>query len=245
MMYDLVIHESATLLEALKAIDANRKGFLVVVNEGCFSGTLTDGDIRRALINGANLETAIIEIYNRSCETLSIYNDMSDLIKTLSEPKIKFIPIVDDYGKLINVITERQLQLALLHNLKVGLTYDFSSLDESALDYSIVAKPWGFYRTTVINDFYQSKVLQLLPEASISLQRHKLREEYWITVYGEGEAIIGDSVKGLYPGTDIFIPKNCIHRLTNSSCIETLVVVEVQLGESFDEDDIERFSDEK
>ena len=242
-MIELTIDENSKILEALERINVNQKGFLVVVRGEYFAGTLTDGDIRRALINGANLESSIGLIYNRNCVTLSIDGSISDAFLVISDPKIEFIPILND-RKLVNIITEKQLELALLYNLDIRLTYDFSSLDEGAIDYSIAVKPWGFFKTTVINNFYQSKVLHLIPGASISLQRHKLREEYWIVVYGIGEARIDDSKKLLNPGTIVFIPKNSIHRLTNKSMQDTLVIVEVQLGESFKEDDVERIFDD-
>jgi mannose-6-phosphate isomerase-like protein (cupin superfamily) len=106
-----------------------------------------------------------------------------------------------------------------------------------------VEKPWGFYKVTAHDGFYQSKVLTLLPRASISLQRHKLREEYWIVVFGSGEARVGDSTIGLSPGSVVSVPRNCLHRLRNTDGTEPLIVVEVQLGTCFDESDIERIDD--
>ena len=61
---------------------------------------------------------------------------------------------------------------------------------------------------------------------------------------GSGEAQIGDSFKHLTAGVFVFIPKNCKHRLSNTSQIDNLTIIEVQLGESFDENDIERIYDE-
>jgi mannose-1-phosphate guanylyltransferase/mannose-6-phosphate isomerase len=105
-------------------------------------------------------------------------------------------------------------------------------------------RPWGSFKTTASNPFYQSKILEIRPLASISLQRHQFREEYWIAAFGQGEAQIGDSRIALSPGSFVFVPKACKHRLRNLSENQALIVVEVQLGESFDEDDIERIEDE-
>jgi mannose-1-phosphate guanylyltransferase/mannose-6-phosphate isomerase len=54
---------------------------------------------------------------------------------------------------------------------------------------------------------------------------------------------VGDSTIKLFPGAVVFIPKNCRHRLSNAEGAEPLIVVDVQLGERFDEDDIERLGD--
>jgi mannose-1-phosphate guanylyltransferase/mannose-6-phosphate isomerase len=46
------------------------------------------------------------------------------------------------------------------------------------------------------------------------------------------------------PGNYIFIPKGSKHRLINISNSENLIISEVQLGDSFDEDDIVRYEDQ-
>ena len=44
-------------------------------------------------------------------------------------------------------------------------------------------------------------------------------------------------------GSTIFIPKGCKHRITNTDPENTLIFVEVQLGNYFGEDDIIRIED--
>jgi mannose-1-phosphate guanylyltransferase/mannose-6-phosphate isomerase len=112
------------------------------------------------------------------------------------------------------------------------------------LDYEIFERPWGFYKTTILNDFYQSKVLEIHPKCSISLQEHRQREEHWIVVNGEGNVQIGESILPVHGGSSLFIPKGCRHRMTNTSATENLIIIEVQRGQYFGEDDIIRFDDE-
>lgn len=239
-----VIADTESVLRALEMIDENRKGFLIVAAGGTFLGTLTDGDIRRAFIRGATPGSPVAEVYTRGSVTLDAAAPVARAIQLFSDGRIKFLPILDGSGRLVNILTKKQLQVASLCNLQVDLRYDFLSLDENLIDHELTHKPWGFYKTTVINDFYQSKVLSLAPLSSISLQRHQHREEHWLVVFGSGEAQIAQSVIGLAAGSFVFVPKGCLHQLRNTSPSQTLVVVEVQLGESFDEDDIERFEAE-
>jgi mannose-1-phosphate guanylyltransferase/mannose-6-phosphate isomerase len=241
----LIINDCATVLDALRKIDANRRGFLVVVAEDMtFYRTLTDGDMRRFLIAGGSINDAVSKLEPREYATLRSDSDISEAIEIFGDSRIKFIPILGDNGKVENILTEHAMQVAFLRNLEFNLRFDFFSLEETALNHAIIAKPWGFFRTTVLNDFYQSKILSLNPDSAISLQLHKRREEYWLTVNGEGEAQIGESYKQLLTGSAIFIPRNCQHRLRNTSSANRLVVVEVQVGESFDEKDIERLDDD-
>jgi mannose-1-phosphate guanylyltransferase/mannose-6-phosphate isomerase len=241
---ELTIAETETLLEAMKKIDSGHKGFLVVVaGDMTVRRTLTDGDIRRALIAGNSVNDELNAISTISCTTLCEDRTISDAVDVFANLRIEFLPIVDRNNKLVNILTEQELKLAFLKNLEFDLHYNFTTLDENELKHSIVAKPWGFYQVIAISEFYQAKVLSVSPRSCVSLQVHQLREEYWLVVSGNGEAQIGDSFKSLTPGTVLFVPKNCKHRLFNNSDVESLITVEVQLGESFDESDIERLKD--
>lgn len=74
----------------------------------------------------------------------------------------------------------------LLQDIHAELDYDFFSLDEGIVDYEIFQRPWGFYKTTVMNDYFQSKVISVNPKSQLSLQSHNHREEHWIVAHGGG-----------------------------------------------------------
>ena len=74
---------------------------------------------------------------------------------------IEFIPIVNIYGTLINILTKHQLHALLLQDIKTNLSFDFSVLDERIVDHEIFQRPWGFYKTTVMNDYFQSKIISV------------------------------------------------------------------------------------
>lgn len=233
-----------SILDALKIIDRNCKGFLIVTDEnGIVYGTLTDGDIRRALITGRSVSDSIDTVYVRSFISLDIRGDVMDAIDLFKNKAIRFLPVLDEDHRLANIITKTQLHALLLQDIRAGLDYDFLSLDEQITDYEIFHKPWGFYKTTVYNRYFQSKVISLLPGAQLSLQAHRHREEYWIAVHGNGIVQIGDSILDIRCGSSLFIPKGCRHRLTNTSERETLIVTEVQIGDYLGEDDIIRYED--
>ena len=80
------------------------------------------------------------------------------------------------------------------------------------------------------------------PEASISLQRHRRRAEYWVVVRGTAEVTRDDDVFTLGANQSAYIPLGAMHRLRNPGS-EPLHIVEVQCGDYLGEDDIERFED--
>ncbi len=238
--YTTGLHDS--MMEALQKIDNNKQGFLIVVNEGdVVLGVLTDGDIRRALIRG-NAET-VSDMYTENA-TVVRNTDGFDIVTELFKiPKIKFLPIVDEDGVLVNIITKSQMHSLLLQDIHADLNYDFMSLDTSLVDYEIFQKPWGYYKTTVLNDYFQGKIISVRPGGCLSLQSHNHREEHWIVVHGNGAVQLDDSVKAVSCGDTIFIPKGCRHRVTNIDEQENLIITEVQIGDYFGEDDIIRYED--
>jgi mannose-6-phosphate isomerase len=104
-------------------------------------------------------------------------------------------------------------------------------------------RPWGYYE--VLSDASDHKVKRIVvePAGRLSLQRHKLRNEHWFVVAGHGRAVVEGTEFPLSAGCAIDIPARMRHRVENSSA-ENLVIIEVQTGEYFGEDDIERFEDD-
>ena len=141
------------------------------------------------------------------------------------------------------LISISQLHALLLQDIHADLDYDFLSLDEQIVDYEIYQRPWGFYKTTVYNEYFQSKVINIYPKAQLSLQSHNHREEHWIVVHGTGMVQIGESIIDIKCGSSLFIPKCCKHRLINTDSKESLIITEVQLGDYLGEDDIIRYDD--
>ena len=162
--------EDQPVIEALKKIDANRLGFVIIVDrDDRILGVLSDGDIRRAYIRGYNEQELIATVYTKNAIVVNYKEGFARVIELFKDQSIKFIPVSDDEGRLINIVTKEQMHALLLQNIHADLMYDFLSVDPGIVDYEIFPKPWGFYNTTVLNDFHQSKVLSVKPGAKLSL----------------------------------------------------------------------------
>ena len=238
------IEDSKTIMDALKKIDFNKKGFLIVLNENEeVIGTLTDGDVRRAFIQGEKIESGVTNIFTKKCKKLSLNDGIATAIELFKNESIKFLPVIDDQNELVNVITKNQMHALLLQDIHADISFDFLSLDENIVDHEIFQRPWGFYKTTVMNDYFQSKVISVNPKSQLSLQLHDHREEHWIVAHGTGTVQLDQSVINVHCGSSIFIPKGAKHRLTNTDEKESLIITEVQIGDYFGEDDIHRYED--
>lgn len=240
-----IIDVSATVLQALQLIDKNKKGFLIVINESQVAiGTLTDGDIRRKLIEGRSITDNIKGIYTEHFKFLKDHDSMAEAIDLFKNEEIKFLPVLNGANKLVNIITKSQMHSLLLQDIQANLMYNFLSLDENIINYEVYQKPWGFYKTTVLNDYFQSKIISVKPRERLSLQSHYHREEHWIVTHGFGKVQLEQSMIDVKSGDSLFIPRGCKHRLINIDSSESLIVTEVQIGDYLGEDDIVRYEDD-
>lgn len=243
-LVDYCVGLQDTILAALSKIDKNKQGFVVVVDDGQrVQGVLTDGDIRRAILRGITADGLVSEAYTRNGKTVTLKDGLIAVTEMFKSQAIKFLPILDDEGKLANIITKSQMHALLLQDIHADLSYDFSSLDTGVVDHEIFQRPWGYYKTTVLNDYFQAKIISVKPGGQLSLQSHEHREEYWIVVHGTGTVQLEKSILNVSCGSHVFIPLGCKHRLTNTDEKESLIITEVQIGDYFGEDDITRYED--
>lgn len=108
MFAKFLIKNSSTLREALNAINAIGNGdsltLFVIDGNNAVVGTLTDGDIRRSLINGATLEQRIDTIAYKSFRFLR--NDDTDVFKlrTAKAEGIELLPILNEKKQIVDIV---------------------------------------------------------------------------------------------------------------------------------------------
>ncbi|MGE7110296.1 cupin domain-containing protein [Lysinibacillus sp. NPDC047702] len=240
---DFIVYSDTLLIDALKKIDKNTKGFVCIVDSKyILKGVLTDGDIRRELIENGNLYQPIPKFISVKYEFLYEDESFDFIVEKFKNDKIIFLPIISREGMLVNVLTKKQLHELLIQGRILDLKMDFENYNE-AKAFEIHNRPWGFYKTVILSEFVQVKILQVFSCQELSLQFHNKREEHWVVVKGKGKMTIGDSIREISEGSYIFIPKGCKHRVKNISETEPLIISEVQLGDYFGEDDIIRIED--
>lgn len=106
-----------------------------------------------------------------------------------------------------------------------------------------VDKPWGSYEVLADASTHKVKRLEVRPGQRLSYQRHERRAEHWFLVAGTADVVLDGRVLRLGPGDAVDIPKGAAHRVANVGD-DVLVFVEVQVGDYFGEDDIDRLDDD-
>jgi mannose-6-phosphate isomerase-like protein (cupin superfamily) len=104
-------------------------------------------------------------------------------------------------------------------------------------------RPWGHYENLLERDDHKVKELIVNPGERLSLQKHQRRAEHWTVVSGEALVTVGENEILLKPGQSVDVPRGAVHRITNPGEIPA-VLVEVQMGDYFGEDDIIRLEDD-
>ena len=104
-------------------------------------------------------------------------------------------------------------------------------------------RPWGSYTVLDEGPTHKVKRLVVAPEKRLSYQTHARRAEHWFVVAGRGVVTLEGAEVEVGPGSAVDIATGAAHRIANGGD-EDLVFIEVQHGEYFGEDDIERLEDD-
>ncbi|MFO8051844.1 MAG: phosphomannose isomerase type II C-terminal cupin domain [Thermoplasmatota archaeon] len=104
-------------------------------------------------------------------------------------------------------------------------------------------RPWGSFEVLSESSRFKVKVLEVMPGKRLSYQRHGRRDERWTVVEGIATVVLDDEESEYTEGDVVMIERMRKHRVENRGK-EVLRIVEVQIGDYFGEDDIERFQDD-
>lgn len=104
-------------------------------------------------------------------------------------------------------------------------------------------RPWGYFQVLSDEPDHKVKRIVVFPGQRLSYQRHQRRAEHWYIVRGEAVVTRNEEQIRLKAGQSVDIPQKAKHRIENPGATN-LTFIEVQSGDYFGEDDIERFEDD-
>jgi len=106
----IIVTPEAALQSVIEVIDQSALQIALVINpKECLIGTVTDGDIRRGLLAGFSMDSAIKNIMNDSPLFVAPDYDKNDLLATMKELKFQQVPVVLEDGKVVDLVTIDQL----------------------------------------------------------------------------------------------------------------------------------------
>jgi mannose-6-phosphate isomerase len=104
-------------------------------------------------------------------------------------------------------------------------------------------RPWGKFFVIHDESEYKIKRLEIFPNQRLSYQYHKRRAETWIVIQGNPIVTLDDIITHYKKGDSIIIPTGSKHRIENKDK-SNIILIEVQTGSYFGEDDIVRIKDD-
>lgn len=108
MMADThIVQETTTLRDALAALNVLSGGemtLLAVDAAGVMTGTLTDGDVRRALLSGLSLSDTVAEAMHRDFTAVRPSDDDLEVMRRCRRRGIALLPKLDSQGRIVEVI---------------------------------------------------------------------------------------------------------------------------------------------
>ena len=98
------IAQDVSLLDCMRSMDITGAGIaLAVDSEFKLIGTMSDGDIRKALLNGCSLDSPISPHINRSCFFVLPSVSRAEVLDVMQVRRFKQVPIVDEQGKVAGI----------------------------------------------------------------------------------------------------------------------------------------------
>ena len=106
MKKNLKIKKDTTIKKIFSKLNSTGEGCLFVVDEkGKFLGTITDGDCRRALLRGQNLNSKIKNVFNKKpLKLLQNKIEKNKLKNMFIRHQVDLIPILNKNERVINYI---------------------------------------------------------------------------------------------------------------------------------------------
>lgn len=99
---DFVIDPSITILEAMRRINENANGIVFVCNNNKLIGAVTDGDVRRYILEEGDLSLNIMQIANCNVVWLGIKEE-EQAVQTMRQKSISAIPILNSLKEIIKI----------------------------------------------------------------------------------------------------------------------------------------------
>lgn len=102
------IKENRIIKNVLEILDNTSMQIVFIVDNKKLIGTITDGDIRRALLKGHSLDSSIEEIFYKNPVFVYDDNTLSEKLKLLKMTKAHRIPVLNKNKEILDIIKKEE-----------------------------------------------------------------------------------------------------------------------------------------
>jgi dTDP-glucose pyrophosphorylase len=105
-----ILNNDPTIRQAMQAIDRSSLQIALVVDgNDHLLGTVTDGDIRRGLLRGLDLDSPAAQVMNPRPKVARQGMSRAEFIELLRRHELHHLPLVDDSGRLVGLESDVEL----------------------------------------------------------------------------------------------------------------------------------------
>jgi dTDP-glucose pyrophosphorylase len=102
----IMVSPDLSIRETIGLIDSSAMQIALVVDENNrLLGTVTDGDIRRGILNGLSLDAAVDKVMNRQPSICSENDTRESILARMGARRLRHMPVVDRNGRLVGLET--------------------------------------------------------------------------------------------------------------------------------------------
>lgn len=99
---DYIVDQNTSILDAMNMINKNAKGIVYVCNDRKLNGALTDGNIRRHILNGGSLNATVMEVANLEPKFLTQGSNVEP-VTYMQSLGITSVPVLNEKGQVISI----------------------------------------------------------------------------------------------------------------------------------------------
>jgi dTDP-glucose pyrophosphorylase len=104
MWEETLLSINATLEDAIRVLNQSSLRIVLIVNsEKLLLGTLSDGDIRRALLNGLQLKSSISEVVNTNPVFVFDGVKRAEVLRIMAMKKVFQVPVVNQHKRVVGL----------------------------------------------------------------------------------------------------------------------------------------------
>lgn len=111
----LTICKTVSIRDALRQLDENGSGVLLLIDaDGRFQRTVTDGDIRRLLLDNSSLEDSLAKLASRESVVLTEGFTRQSALELMNQHSINHLPVLDSDGGVVRLLDRKEVDEHIL-----------------------------------------------------------------------------------------------------------------------------------
>lgn len=180
---DLLFTDQASLRDVLDLIDKNKFGIAFLQSTGgAVTGSISDGDARRYLLEGGKLGDQALSCVNYSFVWLSDQASREQILKTLDH-RVKVVPILDDSGFLVDVYSKHRMprrnEGSVLARAKSPVRVSFGGGGSDTNHFFLNHGSGAVLNSTV--NMFSNATLKLRSDSKVTINSYDLKKSVSVT----------------------------------------------------------------